>query len=81
MPTSHTPLPSGLKDCGNDVEIEQLKLEIAQLTDTVQLLSEELIGVKDEKIQFEAEVEQIIKGKDAEIARLTLLLDSLPKLS
>lgn len=79
MPTSHTPLPSGLKDCGNDVEIEQLKLEIAQLTDTVQLLSEELIGVKDEKIQFEAEVEQIIKGKDAEIARLTLLLDSPSK--
>lgn len=64
-------------DSDNNTELERLTLENAQLTNTIQLLSEELIGIKDEKIQFEAEVERIVGEKDSEITRLTLLLDSL----
>lgn len=79
MSISHDSLLSVPKEYNNEAEIERLNHEVSQLTNTVQVLSEELIGVRDEKIQFETEFEQIVRDKDNEIARLTLLLNASTK--
>lgn len=78
-PTPCNQPPSETKGSDNNVELERLTLEVAQLTNTIQVLSEELIGVRNEKFKSETQFERIMREKDAEIARLTLLLDSLSK--